>query len=448
MMTQTTTTNAVELVTPSARLEPVTEPLPQEPAELDQAQREAIAQMVRQAKDAGLALTGPGGLLKALTAQVVKAALDEEINEHLGYDKHSPIGRGSGNSRNGTRSKTVITDNVGAIQIQVPRDRNGTFEPQLVKKRQRRLSDMDQMVLSLFAKGLTTGEIAAHFEEVYGTSVSKDTISRITDRVVEEMTAWMARPLEKVYAAIFIDAIVVKVRDGQVRNQPYYAAIGVDLEGHKDILGIWPGNGDGESAKFWFACLTELKNRGVCDVFFIVCDGLKGLPDSIGSVFPQAKVQTCLIHLLRNSFGYASKRHWPEIAADLKPVYEAAAADDAERAFEAFAEKWGKAYPAMVRLWRNAWTEFVPFLDYDLEIRKVLCSTNAIESLNARFRRAVRARGHFPNEQAALKTLYLVVRSLDPKGTGQTRWGMRWKPALNAFAITFADRMPAASSHH
>lgn len=445
MMTETTTSSSGSSAVESTRLDGVTEP-PPEPAELDKAQREAIAQMVRQAKDAGIALTGPDGLLKALTAQVVEAALDEELNEHLGYDKHDPVGRGSGNSRNGTRSKTVVTDNVGAIQIDVPRDRNGTFEPQLVKKRQRRLSDMDAMVLSLFAKGLTTGEIAAHFAEVYGTSVSKDTISRITDRVVDEMNGWMSRPLEPIYAAIFIDAIVIKVRDGQVRNQPYYAAIGVDLEGHKDILGIWPGNGDGESAKFWFACLTELKNRGVKDVFFMVCDGLKGLPDSIGNVFGQAKVQTCLIHLLRNSFGYASKRHWPEIAANLRPVYEAPTPQAAERAFEEFAEKWGKAYPAMIRLWRNAWTEFVPFLDYDVEIRKVLCSTNAIESLNARFRRAVRARGHFPNEQAALKTLYLTVRSLDPKGTGQTRWGMRWKPALNAFATTFADRMPAAST--
>lgn len=446
MMTEITT-STIDPAQASARLDGVTEP-PQVPAELDTAQREAIAQMVRQAMDAGIALTGPDGLLKALTAQIVEAALDEELSEHLGYDKHDPVGRGSGNSRNGTRSKTLLTDNVGAVEIQVPRDRNGTFEPQLVKKRQRRLSDLDAMVLSLFAKGLTTGEIAAHFAEVYGTSVSKDTISRITDRVVEEMTTWMARPLERIYAAVFIDAIVVKVREGQVRNQPYYAAIGVDLEGHKDILGIWPGNGDGESAKFWFACLTEIKNRGVKDIFFVVCDGLKGLPDSIGQVFPQAKVQTCLIHLLRNSFGYASKRHWPEIAVNLRPVYQAATTADAERAFEEFAEKWGKSYPAIIRLWGNAWNEFVPFLDYDVEIRKVLCSTNAIESLNARFRRAVRARGHFPNEQAAMKTLYLVVRSLDPTGTGQTRWGMRWKPALNAFAITFADRMPTTTSHH
>lgn len=320
-----TTTSSVELAAGSARRGAVTEPPPDRPAELDKAQRDAIARMVRQAKEAGIALTGPDGLLKALTAQVVEAALDEELNDYLGYDKHDPVGRGTGNSRNGTRSKTVITDTVGAIQIEVPRDRNGTFEPQLVKKRQRRLSDMDQMVLSLFAKGLTTGEIAAHFAEVYATSVSRDTISRITDRVVEEMNTWMSRPLEPIYAAIFIDAIVIKVRDGQVRNQPYYAAIGVDLEGHKDVLGIWPGNGDGESAKFWFGCLTELKNRGVKDVFFLVCDGLKGLPDSIGNVFGQAKVQTCLIHLLRNSFSYASKKHWPEIAANLKPVYEAPA---------------------------------------------------------------------------------------------------------------------------
>lgn len=230
------------------------------------------------------------------------------------------------------------------------------------------------------------------------------------------------------------------MRDGQVRNQSYYYVIGVDLDGHKDILGIWPGNGDRESAKFWFACLSELKNRDVKDVFFMVCDGLKGLPDSIEKVFSQAKVQTCFTHLSRNSFGYASKKYLPEIAANLKPIY---AVPTAEAAFEEFAEKRGKAYPAMIQLWRNAWTEFVPFLDHDIEIRKVLCATNALESLNARFRRAVRPRGHFPKEQVALKTPYLTVKSLDPKGTGQTRWGMRWKPTLN----TFADRMPAASTH-
>lgn len=404
----------------------------------------AVEDLVRTARASGIALTGPDGLLKAMTKTVIEAALDEEISEHLGYDKHAVEGRNRENSRNGKRSKTVLTDSCGEVEIEVPRDRDGTFEPQLVKKRQRRIGEVDEVVLSLYAKGLTTGEISAHFADVYGASISKDTVSRITDRVIEEMQTWWARPLEKVYAAIFIDAIMVKIRDGQVRNRPVYAAIGVDLDGHKDILGMWAGDGDGESAKFWLAVLTELKNRGVKDVFFVVCDGLKGLPDSVNAAFPQAIVQTCIIHLIRTTFRYASRKYWDKISLDLKPVYQAPTPAEARRAYEEFAEKWGRAYPAIKRLWDSAWEEFIPFLDYDIEIRKVLCSTNAIESLNARFRRAVRARGHFPNEQSAMKTLYLVTRSLDPKGTGQTRWTMRWKPALNAFAITFADRMPAA----
>ena len=404
----------------------------------------AIArELVRSARARGVAMTGPGGMLKALTKTVIETALDEEMADHLGYDKHDPVGRGSGNSRNGTRSKTVLTDNVGPVEIEVPRDRDGSFDPVVVKKRQRRLGGVDTIVLSLVAKGLTTGEVSAHFEEIYGASLSKDTISRITDRVLAEMAEWSSRPLEKVYAAVFIDALYVKVRDGQVANRPFYAAIGVDLAGHKDVLGLWAGTGGGESAKFWLHVLTELKNRGVDDVFFVVCDGLKGLPDSVGAVFPQAIVQTCLIHLIRNTFKYASKKYWGQIATDLKPIYRASSREAAWAAFEEFEEKWGKAYPAISKLWRNAWEQFVPFLDYDVEIRTVLCSTNAIESLNARYRRAVTVRGHFPTEQAALKCLYLVTRSLDPKGTGQQRWTIRWKAALNAFAITFGDRMPA-----
>ena len=407
---------------------------------------EIARELVRTARARGVALTGPDGMLKALTKTVIETALDEEMAEHLGYDKHDPVGRNLGNSRNGVRTKTVLTDNVGPIEITVPRDRDGTFAPVIVGKRQRRLGDVDTIVLSLSAKGLTTGEISAHFAEIYGASLSKDTVSRITDRVLGEMAEWTSRPLEKVYAAVFIDAIYVKIRDGQVGNRPIYAAIGVDLAGHKDILGIWAGNGAGESAKFWLQVLTELKNRGVEDVFFVVCDGLKGLPDSVGAVWGQAIVQTCVIHLIRNTFKYASKRYWGQIATDLKPIYGAPSRDAAWRAFEEFEEKWGKPYPAISTLWRNAWEQFSPFLDYDAEIRKVLCSTNAIESLNARFRRAVTVRGHFPTEQAAMKCLYMVTRSLDPKGTGQTRWTMRWKPALNAFAITFADRMPAAEN--
>lgn len=339
--------------------------------ELSGAERALVGDLVRQARAEGVALTGPDGLLKALTKTVLEAALQEEMTEHLGYDRHAAAGRGSGNSRNGSRNKKVITDACGQVEIAVPRDRNGTFEPVIVGKRKRRVTDVDRVVLSLYAKGLTTGEIAAHFADVYGVSVSKDTISRITDRVIEEMQAWWSRPLEKVYAAVFIDAIMVKIRDGQVRNRPVYAAIGVDLDGHKDILGMWAGEGDGESAKFWLAVLTDLRNRGVKDIFFLVCDGLKGLPDSVSAAFPLATVQTCIIHLIRNTFRYASRKYWDKISVDLKPIYTAASAAEARLRYEEFAEKWGKPYPAITRLWDSAWEEFIPFLDYDVEIRRV-----------------------------------------------------------------------------
>jgi transposase-like protein len=408
--------------------------------------RAAVNELVRAARARGEDLTGPDGLLKTITKSVLESALEQEISEHLGYDKHAAEGRNGANSRNGTRTKTVLTDNAGSVKVEVPRDRDGTFAPVIVAKRQRRLSDVDAVVLSLYAKGLTTGEISAHFAEVYGASISKDTVSRITDRVLEDMQSWTSRPLQPVYAAVFVDAIYVKVRDGQVGNQPFYAAIGVDLAGHRDVLGLWAGQGGGESAKFWMSVLTDLRNRGVRDVFFLVCDGLKGLPDSANAVFPQAVVQACVIHLIRGTFRYASRRYWEAIARDLKPIYTAPTAEAAWAAFEELEEKWGTPYPAIGRLWRAAWEQFIPCLDYDVEIRRVLCSTNAIESLNARYRRAVTVKGHFPTEQAALKTLYLVTRSLDPKGTGQARWVTRWKPALNAFAITFADRMPAAEN--
>jgi transposase-like protein len=305
---------------------------------------------------------------------------------------------------------------------------------------------VDEIVLSLYAKGLTTGEISAHFAEIYGASISRETVSRITDKVVAEMQEWATRPLDAVYVAVFIDAIVVKVRDGQVANRPVYAAIGVTTDGRKDVLGLWAGTG-GEGARFWMSVLTDLKNRGVRDVFFLVCDGLKGLPEAVGSVWPPAIVQTCIIHLIRNTFRLTSRKDVDAIRRDIRPIYTAPNADAASAALGDLEEKWGDKYGAMIRLWRNAWNEFIPFLDYDTEIRKVICSTNAIESLNARYRRAVRARGHFPSEQAALKCLYLVTRSLDPTGTGRTRWTMRWKPVINAFAITFGDRWPAAETY-
>src|SRR3954447_3537343 len=255
------------------------------------AEQQSAVELVRLAKEQGLSLTGPDGLLKQLTKTVLETSLNEEMTEHLGYEKHDPAGAGTGNIRNGTRSKTVLTENTGPVEIDVPRDRAGTFEPQIVKKRQRRLNGVDEVVLSLYAKGLTTGEISAHFAEIYGASVSKETISRITDRVIEEMNEWAVRPLDGVYAAVFIDAIVVKVRDGQVANRPFYAAIGVTLAGERDILGLWAGTG-GEGAKFWMAVLTDLKNRGIGDVFFVVCDGLKGLPEVVSNVWPAAIVQT------------------------------------------------------------------------------------------------------------------------------------------------------------
>ena len=308
-------------------------------------------------------MTGLDGRLKQLTKTALETALNEELTEHLGYDKRDPAGRDSGNIRNGTRPKTVLTEASGHIEIDVPRDRAGTFEPQIVRKRQRRLNGVDEMVLSLYAKGLTTGEISAHFAEIYGASVSKETISRITDKVVEEMQDWSHRPLDEVYAAVFIDAIMVKVRDGQVANRPIYAAIGVTLEGEKDVLGLWAGTG-GEGAKFWMAVLTDLRNRGIRDVFFLVCDGLKGLPDVVVNVWSQTIVQTCIIHLIRNTFRLASKRDWDALKRDLKPVYTAVNAAAARVTFDELAEKWGSRYPAIVRLWDNAWEEFIPFLDY------------------------------------------------------------------------------------
>lgn len=329
-------------------------------AEKRNAEREAALTFVRMAKEKGLDLTGPDGLLKQFTKSVLETALDEEMTEHLGRAKHkkSKDGRAA-NTRNGTTAKTVVTDSVGPVGIEVPRDRDGSFEPVVVRKRQRRLPGVGEVVLSLYARGLTTGEISAHFQEIYGADVSRETVSRITERVVAEKDEWCSRPLDRVYAAVFIDATVVKVRDGQVANRAFYVAVGVDLEGDRDVLGIWTS---------------------------------------------------------------------PAAAAAVR---------------DAMLDKWEARYPAIRRLWMDAWERFIPFLDYDVEIRRVICTTNAIESLNARFKRSIRARGHFPDEQAALKCMYLTVRSLDPTGKGRIRWSARRKPALNAFAITFADRRPS-----
>src|SRR5580658_7209932 len=416
---------------------------PGEDIRVDAAEQELARQLAERARAEGLSLTGPGGLLGRLTKVVLEGALEGEMDAHLGYEKHDPAGRDGGNSRNGHRAKTVLTD-VGPVDIAVPRDRDASFAPKVVAKRQRRLTGVDDLVISLVAKGLTTGEVQAHLAEIYGAEVSRDTISTITDRVLEGLAEWQSRPLDAVYAVLFLDAIHVKIRDGQVANRPIYVALGVTADGERDILGLWVGTG-GEGAKYWSQVLTEVKNRGVGDACIVVCDGLKGLPDAIGATWPRAVVQTCVIHLLRNSFRYASRRDWPAIARDLRPVYTAPTEAAALERLAEFAGVWEARYPAIIKLWESAWAEFVPFLAFDPEIRAIIYTTNAIESLNARFRRAVKARGHFPNEQAALKCLFLVIQSLDPTGRGRQRWTNRWKPALNAFTIAFEGRILANS---
>jgi putative transposase len=362
---------------------------------VDAAEEELALQLAQRARAEGLSLTGPGGLLGRVTKRVLEGALEGEMDAHLGYAKHRPAGRDGGNSRNGHRAKTVITD-VGEVKIEVPRDRDASFEPRIVAKRQRRLSGVDDLVISLVAQGLTTSEVAAHLAEIYGVSVSRETISTITDRVLEAMAEWQSRPLDPVYAVLFIDVINVKIRDGNVANRPIYTALAVTADGERDILGLWAGeHGDGEGARYWLRVLTEIKNRGVKDVLMVVCDGLKGLPDAISQGWPQAVTQACIVHLLRNSFRYASKRDWAAIAKDLKPMYTAASEAEALDRFAEFSEKWEARYPAIIKLWENAWAEFVPFLAFDREIRTVICTTNAIESVNARFRRSVKARGRF-----------------------------------------------------
>jgi transposase-like protein len=371
---------------------------------------------------------------------VLQTGLDVELADHLGYEAYDPAGRGSGNSRNGSYPKTVNTE-IGAVEVRMPRDRAGTFEPATVPKHVRRLDGLSGNVISLYAKGLTTGEIQAHLEEMYGTTVSRDMVSRITDQVVADMNAWQNRPLDRVYAVMLIDAIVIKVRDTQVANRPVYVAIGVNMDGERDVLGLWLGPSGGEGAKQWMTMLTELKNRGVADTLIVCCDGLKGLPDAIRVTWPDATVQTCVVHLVRNSLRYASKKHWQAITGGLRKIYTADTVAEAEARFAEFSEEWKPLYPAMIASWENSWAEFVPFLEFPKELRHIVYTTNAIESLNARFRRAVRHRGHFPNEQAAMKVLYLVAQQHSPGRANLTGRINGWKAILNALTIHYGDRV-------
>lgn len=402
--------------------------------------REFAEELVARARTEGVALTGEDGLLTAMVRSVLQTGLEVELEEHLGYERYAAEGRGSGNSRNGSYPKTVSTE-IGDVDIRVPRDRAGTFTPVTVPVGTRKLDGFAANVISLYAKGMTTGEIQAHLDEIYDTKISRETISKITDRIVEDMNAWQNRPLDRVYPVILIDAIVIKVRDSQVANRPVYVAIGVNLDGERDVLGMWLGPTGGEGAKQWATMLTELRNRGVADALIVCCDGLKGLPEAIRTTWPNTTVQTCVVHLVRNALRYASKKHWAAIARQLRKIYEAPTVPAAEAAFADLAQDWREKYPAMIRSWENTWPEFVPFLEFPPELRKIVYTTNAIESLNARFRRAVRHRGHFPNEQAAMKVLYLVATARTKNRENMTGRINGWKHILNTLTIHYGDRI-------
>jgi transposase-like protein len=407
------------------------------------AMRDWAAELVARAHAEGVELTGENGLLTGLVRQVLQTRLEVEMTDHLGYERHAAVGRGSGNSRNGATAKTVTTE-IGKVALDVPRDRNASFDPQTVRKGQRRLDGLTGNVISLYAKGMTTGDIQAHLAEIYGTEISRDTISRITDVVVEDMLGWQNRPLDAIYPVILIDAIVVKIRDGQVANRPIYVVMGVNLNGERDVLGMWVGPGGGEGAKFWAGILTELRNRGINDAFIVCCDGLKGLPDAIRATWPLAEVQLCVVHLVRSSLRYTSKKDWGPVCRELREIYTAATVDAATARFAEFAEHWRDRYPAMIAAWERAWDDFVPFLAFPVELRQIVYTTNAIESLNARFRKAIRHRGHFPTEQAALKVLYLVATQRRPNRANPTGQINGWKKILNALTIHYGDRIEAA----
>lgn len=414
---------------------------------------EQIARIIEQAQAQGLQLTGEGGLLPDIIKQAVEAALQAEMSDHLGYDRHAAEGRGSGNSRNGTTGKTIQTT-AGPVPLDVPRDRNGTFDPVTVPKGVRRLTDFDDMIMSLFAKGMTTRDIAEHLAVTYGASVSHETIANITDAINEVVKEWRARPLDEVYPIMYIDAIRLRIRDGgAVRIKACHLAIGVDVDGVKRVLGMWIEQAEG--ARFWTGVLTELRNRGVRDVLIVCCDGLTGLPDAIAAVWPQAIVQTCVVHLIRNSLRYASWKDRKAIAAELRPIYTAATVEAAEQALEAFAaSEVGGRSPAVVDAWRRAWTEFIPFLDLPPEIRRVVYTTNAIESMNYQLRKVTKTRGQFPNDDAAYKLIYLGICDIEdrttsrggkPKNPSITQRGSGthgWKNALNHFAIIYPGRRP------
>jgi putative transposase len=385
-------------------------------------------------------LLGKDGILDQLKKAVMERALGSELSEHLGYEVGDPSGSGSGNSRNGYGKKRVITDS-SQVEIEVPRDRAGTFEPQLIRKRQTRLAGFDEKVISMYARGMTVREIKGHLEELYGIGVSPDLISRVTAEVVEEVKAWQSRPLEQLYMVVFFDALRVKIRDeGVVRNKAVYLALGVRTDGTKEILGLWIEQNEG--AKFWLLVVNELKNRGVGDILIAVVDGLKGFPEAINAAFPKTRVQTCIVHLLRHSLKFVGFKERREVATALKAIYKAPSVKAAEEGLSDFESAWNDRYPAIGRSWRRNWEQVIPFFDFPPEIRRVIYTTNAIESLHSSIRKVIRNRGHFPNDEAATKLIYLALRNIEKKWIMPSR---TWKEALNQFAVLYEDRLNAGS---
>jgi putative transposase len=381
-------------------------------------------------------IAGPGGLLAQLTKRLVERAMEVELSEHVGYEPHYEPPGGAGNQRNGTTAKTLITEH-GKVQIDAPRDRDGSFEPQIVRKRQRRFVGFDEKILALYSRGLSTRDISADLQEIYGVNVGRDLISRVTDAVMDDVRAWAKRPLQDIYPVVFLDCMVLKIREGgTVQRRALYLALGVTLDGDRDVLGMWFQETEG--AKFWMQVLNDLKTRGVRDILIACVDGLTGFPDAIEAIFPKTTVQTCIVHLIRASLRYVPRRDREQVARDLKPIYTAKDADQAQAELETFDEKWGQRFPVITQTWLNAWEHVTPFLAFPDEVRRVIYTTNAIEALNRQLRKAIKTKGSFPTEDAARKLVYLALQNAVPQWT-KTR---NWTAALLAFKIHFGDRVP------
>jgi len=382
-------------------------------------------------------IIGENGLLKRFVKAVLERALNAELTHHLGYERHDPAGNNSGNSRNGTSSKTLKGE-FGELELEIPRDRTSTFEPQILPKHQTRFTGFDDKIVSLYARGMTTREIEGHLKEIYGVEVSPALVSQVTEAVNEEVKRWQSRALEPIYGIVYLDALYVKMRhEGRVENRAVYVAIGVDLEGQKDVLGLWASAHEG--AKFWLSVLTDLKNRGVKDMLIVCVDGLKGFPQAIEAVFPLAQVQLCIVHLVRASLNYVNWKERKQVAADLKPIYRAATAVEAEMNLDQFIATWGHKYKAIGKLWKENWERVIPFFEFPDEVRKVIYTTNAVEALHRGLRKIIKNRGSFPSEEAALKLLYLALQNISAK------WEtvQHFKQALNQFEVLWGDRIRA-----